>query len=305
MEENNKKDDTNKNADTVDPVAPITPILEHESKSDKDAAENRNNTDSNQHEAFGHSVLFTSANNNKWSISDKLSLAQTVINFIMTVATLALLFFAFQQISEARKSNTISENNYKIAKEALDKGEIESRKRYKLDSINMQSQIEALKNQVSIQKKQFDIENEPLFNIGEIKAFELNPDKPVTLVYNLTNIGRFPGKLIYCRLSHSVDTKHQTIPAIVDDLYGITKSEIEEYETNSYISNSPVEITNKFTETISESTFNYIISGDNILYIAIAIKYENVINLKQKSYFLLYRYEPSTKQFTTVYSTRN
>jgi hypothetical protein len=285
MEENKEQNDTEKNSDKVDSIEPLTPVIKHESKSDKDDTESKYGTNSNQSETTNPERLIPNISKDKWIRADKLSLAQTIINGVMTFATLLLLFFAIQQINEARKSNAISENNYKLAKEAFDKGEEESRERYKLDSINTNTQIMSLKEQVNFLKNQFETENLPYLKT-DFFSVDRQQSQPWTFKVRVYNIGKYPAKIISKKFRVSMQSSVFNKQSFFKD----TKSEnVSFYVTEKY----PLSVDITYDSLKGTDSPEDIQTGKKNIYFAGDIVYIDMVTNKKRRFEFVYKTMPS------------
>jgi hypothetical protein len=300
MEETKEQNDSNENSDKVEPLEPLTTAIKHESTSDKDDIKNQNLSDFNQNESVGQSSRFPNGNNNKWTISDKLSLTQTAINAVMTVATLILLYFGFQQISEARKSNAISENNYKLAKKALEDGEIESKKRYKLDSTSTVNRIEALNNQVNILKREFEIVNDPIIDLNTVIKLDITPEKQVFFSFTLVNHSKRPAEIVGTKASYIIVKNNPPIDFIISEI----KKVYDDYpftQTNkNYVSEIPTNFSCTFGKEITDEEIQDVKNGIRKIYFGISYDYKGLGMSKIKKLFIVGLVEGDPLVFTPI-----
>lgn len=277
MEENKEQNDTNENTDKVDPIEPIAPIIEHESKTDKENTGRKNSTDTQNSKSDSKNIFTPDIKNNKLTVADKIGLAQTAFNFLTTGATFFLLLFAFQQ-------NRISEDNYKLAKETFDKGQIESDKRYKLDSANLNAQIQSLKEQVNLIKNQFETENLPYLKT-DFFSVDRQQSQPWRFRVNISNIGKYPAKIVSTKIKVSVQANAFNSQTFFQ---GIKSKTVSFYVMDKY--SFPIEMT--YDSLKGTDAPEYVLKGKKDIYFAGEIIYFNLVTTKMRKVEFVYKSIP-------------
>ncbi len=228
--------------------------------------------------------------NTKIRIADKIAIYGLIINIVLAIFTY-LLFkeatsstkIANDAVQEARRSNSISEKNYVLAKDAFEGSKKSGEEASRIAEKLLNTQINSLKEN----QQQFKIGNEPYLNIASssIEVFEVG--KPLLTKIKVENLGRYPCKVIDCK---TLITIRITAPPF-SELNKIA----HDYSDilNKYILNdNPVPSPFGTIVPISENQISIVTKSNYFIFFTGYIKYKNIITNKIKTYKFQLKMKP-------------
>lgn len=253
---------------------------------------NTSNTlqDNQQVEKINTETIIEENKKTKIATADKIAFWGLFINVVLAIFTY-LLFkeatsstkIANDAVKEARRSNSISENNYKLAKQAFDESKKSGEEAAKIANKSIETQVNSIKEN----QKQFQIGNEPYLNIASsnIEVFELG--KPALIKIKVENLGKYPCKVIDCKTIIAIRISNPPL----NELNNIAHhySDI----LNKYILNdNPVPSPFGTTVPLNENQINAVIKSNYFIFLTGYIKYKNIISNKIKTYSFQLKMKP-------------
>ncbi|TAM97802.1 MAG: hypothetical protein EPN39_10515 [Chitinophagaceae bacterium] len=230
--------------------------------------------------------------NKKQSVTtaDKIAFAGLIVNVLLAVFTY-LLFreatnstkTANEAVAEARRSNSISEINYALAKDAFDESKKSGQEATQLANKSLETQIGTLKEN----QKQFNISNEPFLSIASsnIELFEVG--KPLLTKIKIENLGNYPCKVIECKTIITI----RLVPPDFKEVYKIQPSYSD--ILNIYIlHDNPVPSPFGTTVPLNENQVMIVKKDNYFVFLTGYIKYQNIISKKIKTYKFQLKMKP-------------
>ena len=276
-----------------------TPLLDTqkevvENKSDATTQEKINTTDIQQETQLIKSVYSKSVidkkKNTKIVTTDRIAIFGLTINIILAVFTY-LLFkeatsstkTATDAVQEARRSNSISEKNYALAKEAFEESKKSEQESSKFANKYLSTQINSLKEN----QQQFKIGNEPYLNIGSSSIEVFENGKPLLTKIKLENLGKYPCKVINCKTIITI--------RIIAPPFNEINNMSHDYSDilNKYILNGN-SVPSPFWSTvpINENQINAVSKSNYFIFLTGYIKYKNIITNQIKTYKFQLKMKP-------------
>ena len=169
---------------------------------------------------------------NKTAITaNRIAIFGTIINIVLAGLTYLLfqktieanktsqssLIEAQKAVDQAKRANDIAESNFKLA-------QISSASSDSISNINIDLTKKSVTTQIaSIEKsqKEFELENRPLVQVGDIKIDSIGADKETVVSFKIVNMGKFSAPVTYGKFNLSVGKKElstQEIDKIIKNL---------------------------------------------------------------------------------------
>lgn len=232
----------------------------------------------------------TEAKKQPLTTADKIAFAGLVVNIILAVFTY-LLFreatnstkTANEAVAEARRSNSISEKNYALAKDAFDESKKSGQEATQLANKSLETQIGSLKEN----QKQFSISNEPFLSIASsnIELFEVG--KPLLSKIKIENLGNYPCKVIECKTIITI----RIVPTDFKEVFKIEPSYSD--ILNKYIlHDNPVPSPFGTIIPLNENQVTMVKEANYFVFLTGYIKYQNIISKKIKTYKFQLKMKP-------------
>ena len=213
-----------------------------------------------------------------------------VVNIVMTGLTYCLFKeatsstkIATDAVVEARRSNSISEKNYQLAKEAFEESKKSGQNATQIATKSLETQIVTLKEY----QKQFDISNDPFLSNANSNIEIFETGKPILAKIQIINLGNYPCKVIDSKIVTAI---RKAAPKF-NDVYRFepTYSDI----INKYIlRDNPVPSLFGTIVPLNENQFMVVKTGDYSVYLTGFIRYKNIISNKIKTYKFQLKMKP-------------
>ena len=215
------------------------------------------------------------------------SLANFIIQLIIAAATLLLFLVALSQTKAAQNAAgsaidavKVAEKSYNLAKREADNTAIENQKKFDTQTKLAEAQIKALEDQVNTMKEQFEIENTPYLQIGHMLKVDLQPNRPLNIVYAINNFGRHPVQTTERLTMYMVSgINNPNIPYLLENLH-----KQKPKEGVFYINQSGIQVPDSFIENITQEVYDGIISGKLAIYFTTETTYVNLVNKKKRKF---------------------
>lgn len=292
MDENNKEQSCNnieKNEKPLmKPIVPIgetnpdNPVLEEIKTKTPEQQSQIVNQDCTKH--------FIEAKKQHISTADGIAFTGLLVNIILAIFT----YFLFREatistktandaVAEARRSNTISEKNYALARDAFEESKKSGQEANQLASKFLETQIGILKEN----QKQFNISNEPYLSIANpnVELFEVG--KTVLSKIQIVNLGNYPCKVIECK---TVIAIRITAPDF-KEVYRIEPTYTD--LLNKYIlRDNPVPSVFGTNVPLNENQLLAVKTANYFVFLTGFIRYKNIISNQVKTYKFQLKMKP-------------
>jgi hypothetical protein len=132
----------------------------------------------------------------QWGINDTIGFWGLITNIIIACATVFIFWLTRESTNAAIDAAKTADLSYRLSIKALDEANKESRERFKMDSVNSQAQIDALKEQVKFMRGQFEIGNKPFLTVSDDINVHIENGKGVSAVEcSVRNLGGYPTEI--------------------------------------------------------------------------------------------------------------
>jgi hypothetical protein len=224
--------------------------------------------------------------------SDNIKVDKSKINTAIVVEIVAILI-ALAAVITSIRGNYISNENLQLAKQALEeakdesiKKDIETAKRFKIDSTKSESQIIALKEQIKLLDNQFKIENKPFLIVDSVSIKDFSHDGG-SVQYYIKNIGKYPVKTVFEYHYIGVGKRSNPFKRLVD----FKKTAIAETsEPLIYLYGDFRKIAKMDFKLLNDG-FRNLIEGKDDLYYGGEVIFMDLITSKKMTYKFLVRME--------------
>lgn len=289
-----KQQQPENNLDKVEKPLPDTQIEVVENKADATPEDKESTADTHQQaqpiETINPEAVIAETKKTKIVTADKIAIFGLIVNIVLAVFTY-LLFkeatsstkIATDAVQEARRSNSISEKNYQLAKDAFEESKKSGQEASRIADKSLNTQINSLKEN----QQQFKIGNEPYLNIASSSIEVFENGKPLLTKIKVENLGKYPCKVIDCK---TIITIRITAPPF-NELNNIA----HDYSDilNKYILNdNPVPSPFGTTVPINENQINAVSKSNYFIFLTGYIKYKNIITNKIKTYKFQLKMKP-------------
>ncbi|OQB62264.1 MAG: hypothetical protein BWX95_01526 [Bacteroidetes bacterium ADurb.Bin141] len=289
-----KQQQPDNNLDKVEKPLPDTQIEVVEKKVATAPQEKLSTADTQQKtqpiDTINPEAIIKETKKTKIVTTDVIAIGGLFVNILLAIFTY-LLFkeatsstkIATDAVEEARRSNSISEKNYQLAKVAFEESKKSGQEATQLANKTLETQIGTLKEN----QKQFNISNEPLLSIVNSNIELLEAGKPLLSKVQVINLGNYPCKVIECK---TVITIRIAAPNF-KEVYQVesTYSDI----LNKYIlRDNPVPSPFETSLPLNENQVLMVKTGDYFVYMTGFIRYKNIISNKIKTYKFQLKMKP-------------
>ncbi len=282
------------NLDKVEKPLPDIQIEAVGNKVDAVPHEKVSTTDTQQQtqpiETINPEAVIERTKKTKIATADKIATFGLIVNIVLAVFTY-LLFkeatsstkIAIDAVQEARRSNSISEKNYQLAREAFEESKKSGQEVSRIAEKSLNTQINSLKEN----QQQFKIGNEPYLNIASSSIEVFENGKPLLAKIKVENLGKYPCKVIDCKTIITI--------RIAAPPFNELNSIAHDYSDilNKYILNdNPVPSPFGTTVPINENQINAVSKSNYFIFLTGYIKYKNIITNKIKTYKFQLKMKP-------------
>jgi len=289
-----KQEQPENNLDKVKKPLPDIQIEVVENKVDEaphEKVSTANTQQQTQHiETIKPEAIIKETKKTKIITADKIAIFGLIVNIVLAVFTY-LLFkeatsstkIATDAVQEAKRSNSISEKNYQLAKDAFEESKKLGQEASRIADKSLNIQINTLKEN----QQQFKIGNEPFLNIASsnIEVFEVN--KPLLSKMKVENLGKYPCKVIECKTVSAI----RITPPSFNDVFTIAPNYSD--ILNKYILNDNAVPSPFGTNVlINERQIEAVNKANYFIYTTGYIKYKNIITNKIKTYKFQLKMKP-------------
>ena len=206
MTEEQKDNPTDNPSDSIIPSVSTTEYVEEPTTNIPESIPPDSKTENVNKEPIQVIVNIPKEENKTAITANRIAIIGTIINLALAGLTYLLfqktieanktsqssLVEAQKAVDQAKRANDIAEANFKLA-------QISSASNDSINVINLDLTKKSVSTQiVSIQQAQktFTIENRPLIQLIDLKVDSINVGAYITVRFGLTNLGKFPAKLI-------------------------------------------------------------------------------------------------------------
>jgi hypothetical protein len=223
-----------------------------------------------------------------WTIANLIAIASVIVSGFLFYFTYKLYEQAYIQsqaatksseaaaaaVNEYKKANQTAADNYELAKNSFESSNVDSRKRFQLDSNSTHAQLNTL-------KRQFEISNEPFLEISHAKIdTTIGAGEPFRIIFRFENHGNYPVRVVDFHSGFITCGP----PFNHDSLKYNLKDSVQYF--NSYISkDKPLEC--EVGDTLSLAGYQWMVSQgfkNLIVYYFGYVKYSNLLNGHDRVY---------------------
>ncbi len=230
---------------------------------------------------------------------DIIGLLGILINLILAVGTFLLYNEATKQsrisqqsadaaaeaARQAQQSNTLSTNNYNLAKEVFERSEKSSKETFKLSQRSVRAQIQSINES----QLQFNIANEPVLTVTNISPQPLEIGKSPVIKYDITNLKEVPVKIISEQSISSI-TFNPTRLEYIKTILAKREKENGLHSINSYVvKGTPLAKISVSPDHLDTLNLNLIVKSGYCFYLYGFVKYKNLANGRIRNYWYVLR----------------
>lgn len=292
MAEEQKQDTTNNPKDTVIPPAATTEYIDETTTDIPEPISTKTEVEQVNKEPVQVIVNIPKDENKPAITANRIAIFGTIINIALAGLTYLLfqktieanktsqasLMEAQKAVDQAKRANDIAEANFKLAQSSSASSD-------SINSINLELTKKSVSTQISsIQQtqKSFTIENRPLVQLIDLKVDSIGVGITTVVSFGLTNLGKFPAKLLFAKfgLCHGINTSTEEAEKI---------AKLIDYNINNSISNAmniPIRISGI---PLTEKLFEEYKTNKASLYLVGEVFYESFVTAKRFSVKVVYR----------------